>query len=230
MKWRGTIYILQVETLEEKNRKESKTQRDEQFQYWGYKFEQFMSKSDKDPGTEECSVNENEEFCCMFRSRIGEFSLMYGAEMDAYKSGSLEQQNKLDPSKFVEFKTSRILSSERQERNFRKFKLLKWWSQSFLVAVEEIYCGWRDDDGIVSQVEKFNLAHIPKMAVDWRPNVCANFLLTFLNFLKSNIRTDALDKVHTVSFSTGLGLRLEEEQETSTFLPSWFTAQIFKQS
>ena len=39
-----------------------------------------------------------------------------------------------------------------------------------------------------------------------------------------------IQQVHTVSFSTGLGLRLEEEQETSTFLPSWFTAQIFKQS
>ena len=38
-----------------------------------------------------------------------------------------------------------------------------------------------------------------QMAVDWRPNVCANFLLTFLNFLKSNIRTDALDKVKFIA-------------------------------
>ena len=36
------------------------------------------------------------------------------------------------PNQFVEFKTSRIIDSENQDRNFRKFKLIKWWAQSFL--------------------------------------------------------------------------------------------------
>ena len=33
-------------------------------------------------------VNENEEFCCLFRTRINGISLVYGAEMDAYQSQS----------------------------------------------------------------------------------------------------------------------------------------------
>ena len=34
-------------------------------------------------------VNENEEFCCIFRSRLGGQSIVYGAEMDAYQSDKM---------------------------------------------------------------------------------------------------------------------------------------------
>ena len=30
-------------------------------------------------------VNENEEFCCIFRSRLGGQSVVYGAEMDGFR-------------------------------------------------------------------------------------------------------------------------------------------------
>ena len=30
-------------------------------------------------------VNENEEFCCVFRSRLGGHSIVYGAEMDGFR-------------------------------------------------------------------------------------------------------------------------------------------------
>ena len=35
--------VLQEETLEEKARKERLTERDQRFQYWGYRFEQYMT-------------------------------------------------------------------------------------------------------------------------------------------------------------------------------------------
>jgi len=224
-KWRGTIYILQVETETEKERKLNLTERDEQFQYWGYKFEQYMTRT-KD--VDSSSVNENEEFCCMFRSRIGEFSVMYGAEMDGYKSDSVEDIKELKPAGFVEFKTSRIIENHRQDKNFRKFKLIKWWAQSFLVGIEEIQCGWRDDKGIVSEVEHFPLNSIPKMAVDWKPNVCANFLLAFMFSLKQSIQTDTLDKSYRLSWDPRAGFKMEEEHNQTSFLPLWFTDHIFK--
>ncbi len=43
-----------------------------------------------------------------------------------------------------------------------RYKLLKWWAQSFLVGVPKIVCGFRDDDGIVKNLQNFktvNLAH-----------------------------------------------------------------------
>lgn len=38
---------------------------------------------------------------------------------------------------------------------------MKWWAQSFLVGVPKIVCGFRDDDGIVKQVQQFKTATIP---------------------------------------------------------------------
>lgn len=45
-----------------------------------------------------------------------------------------------------------------------RFKLIKWWSQSFLVGIERIICGFRDDDGVVQHLQNFNTKDLPKMA------------------------------------------------------------------
>jgi len=108
--------------------------------------------------------NWSEEFCCLFRTRIGKVSVVYGAEMDAYQSDKIiKPEEPLLPEKFLELKTSRIIETDNQNRNFRKFKLLKWWSQSFLVGTRQIQCGWRDDDGLVSDLQTFNVKDIPKV-------------------------------------------------------------------
>ena len=43
-----------------------------------------------------------------------------------------------------------------------RFKLLKWWAQSFLVGVPKIVCGFRDDDGNVTSLEHFKTIEIPR--------------------------------------------------------------------
>lgn len=45
-----------------------------------------------------------------------------------------------------------------------RHKLLKWWCQSFLVGIDTIYCGFRDDDGVVTSVKEFRVRDLPKMA------------------------------------------------------------------
>ena len=53
-----------------------------------------------------------------------------------------------------------------------RFKLLKWWVQSFLIGVPKIVCGFRDDSGIVQKLETFRTLDIPKQlqvsGVEWR--------------------------------------------------------------
>lgn len=44
-----------------------------------------------------------------------------------------------------------------------RFKLIKWWAQSFLVGIPQIICGFRDDEGIVHRLEKFNVQEIPNI-------------------------------------------------------------------
>ena len=90
VRWRGTLYLLQVETEKRREERRRETRRQRQMSSWGYKFEQLMTSSV--PGRlpdSETPVNENEEFCCLFRTRIGKVSVLYGAEMDSYQSDKM---------------------------------------------------------------------------------------------------------------------------------------------
>ncbi len=41
-------------------------------------------------------MNENEEFCCIFRSRLGGQSVVYGAEMDGFRLKPDQDMRDLD--------------------------------------------------------------------------------------------------------------------------------------
>lgn len=59
-----------------------------------------------------------------------------------------------------------------------RFKLIKWWSQSFMVDIESIICGFRDDEGVVHQLEEFKTRNIPKIAnVRVKTYIAINYLL-----------------------------------------------------
>ena len=67
-------------------------------------------------------VNENEEFCCLFRTRLGSHSVVYGAEMDGYRLRTpsegpltLDDFDLNQDGHFIELKTSRVIDSPRLE-------------------------------------------------------------------------------------------------------------------
>ena len=68
VRWRGSLYLLQVETDRRREDRRKETRRQKQMSSWGYKFEQLMTTPfpGQEPNTE-TPVNENEEFCCLFR-------------------------------------------------------------------------------------------------------------------------------------------------------------------
>ena len=74
---------------------------------------------------------ESEEFCCLYRTRLGSNSLVFGAEMDAIEISdrvrNVESIDAIDLNRevFVEMKTSRQIDHQGQQRNFCKFKLIK---------------------------------------------------------------------------------------------------------
>jgi len=41
--------------------------------------------------------------------------------------------------------------------------LIKWWAQSYLVAIPEIVCGFRDNDGVVHRLESFDTNKLPDL-------------------------------------------------------------------
>lgn len=45
-----------------------------------------------------------------------------------------------------------------------RFKLLKWWAQSFLPGVPRVVAGFRDHDGVVVAVEDFPVSKMSHLA------------------------------------------------------------------
>ena len=122
----------------------------------------FAESPKKPPNTRE-PVNEAEEFCCLFSSKLGSNYLLYGAEMDGICSKDVVNEPvDWKTLKFIELKTNRVITNARQDENYRK-KLLKWWCQSFLVGIEEVICGTRTDQGKVFKVESIKVSDMPKM-------------------------------------------------------------------
>ncbi len=131
VKHRGTIYLRQMDTDAQIKAETNKSQRQKDMCSWGYKFEQYMQddlrkEQERESRFERKPVNENEEFCAMYRTRLGNHSVVYGAEMDGF-----QLKNPIDPDTcegmnideidlnqdgfFVELKTSRTIDSPRLE-------------------------------------------------------------------------------------------------------------------
>ncbi|KAG0705269.1 Decapping and exoribonuclease protein [Chionoecetes opilio] len=108
-------------------------------------------------------VNENEEYCCMMRSRLQDHSLVFGAEVDG-ADPALYKAPHADLKAFVELKTGKEVTSEREQRTLHRFKMIKWWSQSYLVGIPRVVCGFRDNSGTVHSLRTYEVREMPKLA------------------------------------------------------------------
>ncbi|XP_052773428.1 decapping and exoribonuclease protein-like [Mya arenaria] len=176
--------------------------KDEEMCAWGFKFEQYLTASSKDSvPNPDLQYNNCEAFYTVVKSQVGAHTLIYCGEVDAVPvnpDGSMGEH-------YVEFKTTS--HSSLQRGSFKRFKLLKWWTQSVLAGVPEIVCGLRDDAGTVTKLQTYKTQQLPTMAGDipdpWKPNVCFNFLDQLLTYIKSNVTIDNPRLVHILEFSGG---------------------------
>lgn len=226
-KYRGTIYLCAYETPEKLEQRENETEVQKKMCSWGYKFEHFMTE-----GTNvNEGINENEEYCCVVRSRLENHSLVYGAEVDGADPEKYKNPHS-DLSAFVELKTSKELNTDRDLRSLYRFKLMKWWSQSYLVGIPRVVAGFRDMDGHVHTLKTYHVNEMPHMAQDhWQDNIMLNFLNQFLSFVKKNVQKDDPRTVYKFErqkqggdiYCTYLG-----QDPAWTFLPKWYYEKIFQ--
>ena len=80
-------------------------------------------------------------------------------------------------------------------------------------------------------LESFKVKELPKLGVDWKPNVCFNFLAALLARLMETV-DEGLDRVAEVRYEPRRGIELSVRRlhkgEEHPVLPKWYTDQLFK--
>lgn len=231
-KFKNIIYLCAFETEQAINRRENMSEREQLMCSWGYKFEQYVT-SDTMTSRPDTSVpvNEKAEYCSIMKGKLQDHRILFSAELDGVDPSYFNDPER-DPTsmqRYAELKTSKIILNERVRRSFVRFKLLKWWLQSFLAGLPKVICGFRDDNGIVRKLEEFKVRDMPKMAVDcWSASACLNFGSQFLNFVKESVVKDDPLVVYKFYWRHGFKVSCEELQCPSEYqiLPDWYIENL----
>lgn len=224
----GTIFLSEVETEKAKKDRLHRSPRHHEMCYWGYKFEDYTTQpvSDKKDEEDDDIVNTNEAYCSVVRTRLNKHSILIGAEVDC----CLMNNSQKPPANYIELKTTRIMYKFKQKANFARYKLLKFWAQSFLAGIPKIVVGMRNDDGVVSQItsyETLNIPHVSKQhSNEWDASVCMNFLDALLTWLKEEVTQEGPDIVYMIHFEypfEKISIKLVDDG-SERFLPDWFVS------
>lgn len=212
------IYLYELPTEQSLKTKETADDRQKLMQYWGMKFESYLTARPGDRPDTDKPLNFNLEYGSVVGTQLGPHSLVFGGEVDCCFQGN--------PKCYAELKTTREFSHEGQKRSFRKFKLLKWWLQSFLIGIDDILCGFRDDNGIIKRCDWLKVSEISRMIKEdrdhWKPAACLTFLSLFLDFLKENVTTDYMPHVLTRQPGDKMFTMTIDESGANAFLPKWY--------
>ncbi|XP_043945584.1 decapping and exoribonuclease protein [Protopterus annectens] len=227
----GTYYISEVETEMAKRKRETRTELLEEMMYMGYKFEQYMC-ADKPNGIPNTDgfVNTNEAFCTVIQAKLNNHLLLFSGEVDCKDP---LYSNQSAPSCYVELKTSKEMHTPNQHRNFNRYKLIKWWAQSFLPGVPQIVAGYRSADSTVASIQMFETMKIFNLIRNernlWKPAVCMNFCDAFLSFVKKVVIEDNPKLVHLFSWEPRKDVSYTVHRNSEfTFLPDWYVDEMKK--
>ncbi|XP_075692533.1 decapping and exoribonuclease protein isoform X2 [Rhinoderma darwinii] len=227
--FKGTLYISERETATTYKKRKERTKDQEKLMYSGYKFESYMCADSPDgcPCPSEV-VNTNEGFCSVLLGRLASHSFLVSGEVDCKDPNS---SNPSPPTCYVELKTSAQIRNQHQERSFHRYKLLKWWCQSFLLGIPLIVAGFRNPQGRIVSLEKFKTSEIPHLVrgdkQSWDPAVCMNFCNAFLNYIKKVVTTDDPRVVYVFSWEPGQDITFTMEAESDKLvIPDWYVQAL----
>ncbi|XP_072022223.1 decapping and exoribonuclease protein-like [Amphiura filiformis] len=222
----GTWYISEVETQENRHRRKNMNSRELEMTYWGYKFEQYVTSVDGNtpPDTSQ-AVDNHEAYCSVVKTTLNNHRLLFSGEVDC----SLYGCDKGPPANYIELKTSREWYTPNHEKNFYRFKLLKWWAQSFLIGIPQVICGFRDDEGVVSHLKSFDTLRMPKYSRgEWNGAVCFHFMEQFLTYIKSVVVEDDPSVVFLFERRPGSSEITYRKLKgpPDQFLPDWYIQEF----
>lgn len=225
----GTVYISEVETEAACRDRENRPERNREMMFWGYKFEQYTCADDIHSSPDPSGVvNTNEAFCTVVQTRLAGHKLLFSGEVDCRDKDPKAPD---PPGCYIELKTSAEICTPKQRSNFHRFKLLKWWAQSFLPGVPRVVAGFRDHDGVVVKMETFYISKISHLIKNeyncWKPTVCMNFCNDFLAFVKEVATEDNPSVVYLFSWEPRRDVTYTIHRDSEyTFLPQWYVEEL----
>ncbi|CAO3635371.1 unnamed protein product [Mucor fragilis] len=126
-KHNGSIYMEEQVTEKKKNSENQASDRQKLMSYWGYRFETLCTvtkppheMTKKDAELQErltASANTNIQYCILAKTKLGNNSIIMGAEVDCCRDVKPKDPLK-QPSNYIELKTSRVIESERNQYSF----------------------------------------------------------------------------------------------------------------
>lgn len=166
--------------------------------YYGYKFETLL--------TDGKTVDTREQFCSVFRTKLGSHSIIMGGEVDATYKGKMVELKLfyLNPNNAETFE-KRVYTLERH-------KFLSTWAQSYLAGVPYVVFGFRDERGTLLSVQTFKTLKIPKLVSTknyWNFNACLSFADNFLSKLKQLLLSDP-----RANFAEGICAKIQKNGST----------------
>jgi len=227
-KFQGTLFIEESHHHKMTSRG-TPSRRQDIMSFWGYKFETLATLPQH---WDECSrdqiesrlhdvVSNKAQFCSIVKTGFGDIGLVLGGEVDAVWD---ERPATIgDPTRYVELKTSREIRSERDEIAFER-KLQRIWAQSFLLGVEKVICGFRDDEGVLRRVKEFETEELPILAEQsgrnlWNDQFSIDFIHSVLKWLLETIPDDGVFLIqHRENSAT---IDVIKTEEPTFLLPSF---------
>ncbi|XP_046975351.1 decapping and exoribonuclease protein-like isoform X2 [Vanessa cardui] len=179
-------------------------------------------------------VIENEEFSLFYFTTLDNLNLLYGAQIDALLANESTTENPksndfetnlsyLRSNKFAELKTNREIQNIRQERIFKRYKLLRCWCQCILADLSGLLVGFRNDLGEVQRLEWFDTQDIVMYCKnEWNPQQALNFLHYFLSYVKNSFEPYRTEPV-ALQFEMDTDKIITVAECNNDILPNWFT-------
>lgn len=225
-KFKGTIYMCLFTSDSAMAEEQNRDERNNQMSYGGFRFEKYITRPCDDSAQVESSDCKY-EYALVVRTRLASHSLVYGAEMDCL----VDARKAVDPQPrdFAEIKTAHEVCNARQMDNRRKFQMIRWWAQCYLIGIRNLICGNRNDSLTVTSIDRYITHDLPEVCKQhWTPTICLNFLDQFLSFMKATIHHDDPSLVYEFYWSSATRtVTCEITRGKRTILHDWYTRQLW---
>lgn len=144
--------------------------------YSGYKFETLATLSQPLPLVSRTTlekrpkrlINNGDQYISLVRTGIGKCKILLGAEVDCIFDFKEDSDDNL--KHYAELKCTTMVNTVADAHKFER-KLFRTWLQCFLVGINRIIYGFRDEHFLLRSVEEFTTAEVPVILKNNNPQM-----------------------------------------------------------